>query len=164
MNILFSQSFLSEIKSLALRIALSQRNEEHMQDIETLHKKFGREQRELAEEDAKGNQGHMWDELPDVTYYLACMSIVRDELLTHHFVREYDDSRDEQQEFIEFEDSQKNARQYVNEANTWLSAEIEKRNVTVAQLEAGTLAKYRMRASYPKSLIAERTAILNAIK
>jgi hypothetical protein len=138
MSIVFSQPFLAEIKSLALQIASSQRAEEHMQDIETLHVKFGREQVELAGEDAKGERGEQWDELPDVTYYPACMVIVAPE------------------------------HAHTQEALSWLSQDAERRGITVAQLEAGTLAKYRLRVmhageSKEDRLLAERKVTLSAV-
>jgi hypothetical protein len=132
-SIIFSDAFLFEIEQLALQIAKSQRNEDHMQDAETLYMKFEREQKELAEEDAKGEEGEQWDELPDVTYYAACMQIVASGIPC------------------------------TEEALSWLASEIKKRDVSIAQLEAGCLAKYRMRASYEKSLITERNAILSAV-
>lgn len=46
-----------------------------------------------------------------------------------------------------------------------LLIEIAKRGITLSQLERGTLAKYRLRASgQPKDIEKERSAILSAIK
>ena len=125
---LFAGPFLIEIELLALRIASSQRGEDHLQDIEMLHIKFMRELKELEEADEQ------WDELPDVGYYTACMQIVAP-----------NDA-------------------YAVDALRWLSQEIEIRSITPPQLEAGTLAKYRMRAIQPKDIEAERKAILAAIE
>lgn len=62
-------TFQDEIKSLALRIAKHVRNEEHLQDINTIFDKFNHELEELEEASEK------WDELPDILYYATCAAI-----------------------------------------------------------------------------------------
>lgn len=155
---MFTKSFLGEVKSLALRIAFRQRGELHMQNIYTLHGKFQSEQQELAE------ASEPWDELPDVAYYAACMQIVRDELVDRptYPLGADDPHFDESQLTIEYHEEM-HAREWSEQALAWLSQEAEARNVTVAQLEAGTLAKYRLRAVQAKNIEAERAAILAAI-
>lgn len=122
----FSQSFLSEIKELALKIAMRQRNENHLQSISMLKFKFEREMKELAE------AYEQWDELPDVAYYAAYMVVIGSE----HAARE---------------------------AQSWLAAEIEKRCITISQIETATLAKYRLRAYQQKNVDLEHDAILSSI-
>jgi hypothetical protein len=127
-TIIFSVSFLLEVRDLALKIAKKRRNEDHMQDGEILFEKFGAEMQELSE------ASEQWDELPDLAYYAACMKLVAKDA------------------------------SYTGTALQRLSQEITKRAVTVAQLEAGTLAKYRLRAIQEKNIEAERAAILEAIE
>lgn len=131
---LFSQEFLVEIKSLALQIAMRQRGETHMQDLPTLHKKFQAEEQELAE------ASEPWDELPDIAYYAACMKIV-----------------------LSLSPDTKFAYEMIEDIEPSLLYYSEKYHFSIRQLEAGTLAKYRLRATQPKNFEAERTAILAAI-
>lgn len=66
---MFDQAFIDEIEQLALRIAKLQRNEDHLQDINTIFDKFNRECQELEEADEQ------WDEIPDIIYYATCAYI-----------------------------------------------------------------------------------------
>src|SRR5690348_2822710 len=70
---MFSSAFLREVNALALEIAKQRRGEDHLQPVATLAQKFDAEMVELAEAD------HAWDELPDVTYYAACLWLQGDE-------------------------------------------------------------------------------------
>lgn len=155
---MFSRSFLDEIKALALQIALRQRGERHLQDINVLHAKFNAERQELQE------ASEQWDELPDVAYYTACMVIVRDGLIARPaYPFNFDEpGYDESQELAEHYEEM-HAREWSEQALSWLAQEIEARGITLAQLEAGTLAKYRLRAVQAKDIKAERAAILAAI-
>jgi len=63
---MFNQAFIDEVVALALQIAKLQRNEDHLQDINTIFDKFTHELEELEEAENK------WDEIPDVVYYATC--------------------------------------------------------------------------------------------
>lgn len=64
---LFSETFLEQIHTDALAIAWQRRREHHLQSVGTLGTKFEAEKEEL------GDAEEVWDELPDVTYYAACL-------------------------------------------------------------------------------------------
>jgi hypothetical protein len=130
---MFSATFLTEVNAIALNIAWRQRRELHLQPLETLYSKFLAERQELEEVWDEG--GEVWDELPDLCYYIACMII------------KAAGSQDER----------------VNWAKRFLLT-AKPEGVTRKQLEAGTLAKYRLRARQPKDIVAERTAILEAVR
>lgn len=119
---MFTQSFLDEIKRLALQIAIRQRGEDHLQPVGKLKEKLIEEYRELAE------TTHAWDEIPDVTYYTACLVLQGDAF-----------------------------------AQSMLQGTLLLFGETLARAEAATLAKYRLRATQPKDIIAERAAIMAAL-
>lgn len=141
---IFSSDFLEQVKELALINAKSQRGEDHMQDLETLWNKFQVEQQELAEEYAKGQEGDFRDEIGDVTYYAACLVIVRNE-------------------------GEGDPDGHADTAQSWLMQEAKTLNLSIVQLQAVCLAKFRIRSVYPKilhesRLLVERAGIEAAIE
>lgn len=153
---MFTEHFLHDIGLVALKISWNQREDGRQQlwaDPETpellpiedaivggkkiagLRTLFHREVRELA------LASQSWDELPDVTYYTACLWLRRNDASTE-------------------------AQITAQAARSYLQTRILPRYaVTWEQLEAGTLAKYRLRASgLPKDILAEQVAILAAVQ
>lgn len=71
----FSESFLKTIYQYVLTIAKQQRNEEQLQPVSLLHDKFEQELSELE------TASEFWDELPDVTYYAACLFLQGEDVM-----------------------------------------------------------------------------------
>ena len=120
----FTESFLDKISEYALSIVQQQQGENRLQDASVLRQKFVAEMYELA------TTSVVWDELPDVTYYAACLWLQGDQI-----------------------------------AYELLLTSVDHWQVTFAQLEAATLAKYQRRAAgMPKDIEAERAVIMEALE
>jgi hypothetical protein len=152
---MFSDHFLHDLRLLALNIAWNQRADGRQllwaepetpellpvenavaggKVIKGLKDRFHQEIRELALAEEP------WDELPDVMYYGACLWLRR-------------------------ADPSPSAQNAATAALSYVQTRmVPYYDVTWEQLEAGTLAKYRLRASgLPKDILAEREVIRAAV-
>jgi hypothetical protein len=152
---MFTEQFLHDIRLLALKIAWNQREDGRQalwadpetpellpvesaiavgKEIKGLRARFCQELRELA------LATEPWDELPDVMYSAACLWLRRDDATTE-------------------------AQIAALAASSYVTTRIVPRyHVTWEQLETGTIARYRLRASgMPSAVQAERDVILAAV-